>query len=100
MKKESKHNRNSKRKAECSCSIPEKDITNLAARAVQEGKETQNSNLAVAEQTGSETAKCCSRLVGVSMETVSMATEVMVMITTQNCCSHPQIKKNCDGYNL
>lgn len=60
MKKESKHNRNSKTKAECSCSIPEKGITNLAARAAQEGKETYNPNLAVAEQTGSETTMCCS----------------------------------------
>lgn len=90
---------NSKRKAACSCSIPEKDITNLAARAVQEGKETHNSNLVMAEQTGSETAKCCSRAGGVSMETASMATEVIVMITTQNHYSHPQIKKNCDGYS-
>lgn len=60
MKKESKHNRNSKTKAECSCSIPEKGITNLAARAAQEGKETYNPNFAVAEQTGSETTMCCS----------------------------------------
>lgn len=62
MKKESKCNRNSKRQADCSCSIPEKDITNLASWTVQEGKGTHNSNLAMAAQTGIEMAKCCSRI--------------------------------------
>jgi len=64
MKKELKCKRNSRRQAECSCSIPEKDITNLASRAVQEGKGTRNSNLTTAAQTGSDTAKCCSRISG------------------------------------
>lgn len=62
MQKESKYNRNTKRQAECSCSIPEKDITNLASRAVQEGKGTHNSNLQwLHEQQSIETAECCSR---------------------------------------
>lgn len=52
MKRELKHNANSRRQAECSCSIPEKAIANLASWAVEEGKETDRSNLVMAAHTG------------------------------------------------
>lgn len=99
MKKESKYNKNSKRQAECSCSIPEKDITNLASRAAQEGKGTQSSNLAMAAQTGIKTAKCCSRI-SVPPDGNSVDGYEIVMITTLNHGSHLQIMKTSYDYNL